>query len=449
MKTLLKNIDTVVTCDDNDTILHNVDLWMDGGKICHIGSLDVKADKEYDCANMFLYPGLINTHHHLYQYFTRNLEKTQGMELFDWLIALYEIWKNLNEDTVRLSSLAGMGELMHFGCTTCLDHHYVFPSGSGNLICAQFDAAKMLGMRMHACRGSMDMSKKDGGLPPDSLVQDVDTILKDSQRLIQTHHDADPYSMNQVLLAPCSPFSVSDTLLKESALLARAYGVRLHTHLCETKDEENYTLNKVGLRPLGYMETLGWLGNDVFFAHGIHFSDDELNVLKETDTGVCHCPSSNMKLSSGVAKIPTMLKLGVTVGLGVDGSASNDSSNMLSEIRIAYLLHRLTYGSAAPSGYDILKMATRGSAKLLGRDKLGQIKTDCAADMFLIRKDRAELLCANADPKNLFGTVGYQRPCDYVFVGGKCTVADGILCNIDSQKLYYESDKEIKRLLSC
>ncbi len=444
----MKNVHTVITCDDSDSVLHSVDVWLKDGRIAHIGTLSETPCEQYDCGDMLLYPGLINTHHHLYQYFTRNLPKVQGLELFDWLVALYEIWKNLNEDTVLLSSLSGMGELMRYGCTTCMDHHYVFPKGCGDLLGAQFEAADRLGIRMHASRGSMDLSKKDGGLPPDSVVQSIDEIMKDSLRSIETYHDPEPFSMRRVLLAPCSPFSVSEALLKESAVLARQYGVRLHTHLCETKDEENYTLNKVKLRPLAYMETLGWVGNDVHYAHGIHFNDDELKLLADTQTGVCHCPASNMKLSSGVARIPKMLELGIPVGLGVDGSASNDASNMLSEIRTAYLLHRLTYGKEAPTGYDLLKMATRGSARLLGRSELGKIEVGCAADLFMLNRTRLDMVCADRDVKNLFGTVGYNRPCDYVFVNGRCTVKDGNIVGIDEKALYSLSQKEISRLLS-
>ena len=443
----LKNIDTIVSCDAMDRIYHNTDLWMEDGVIAALGDYDGVEDTSYDCSGMFLYPGLVNVHHHLYQYFTRNLAKVQGLELFDWLVALYEIWKGLNADTVRLSSLCAMSELMRYGCTTCFDHHYVFPSGQEKLIDTQFEAADELGIRFCASRGSMDLSRKDGGLPPDSVVQSIDAILKDSERLIDLYHDDGDYAMRKVVLAPCSPFSVSAELLKESAVLARQKGVRLHTHLCETKDEENYTLERYGVRPLEYMQSLGWTGPDVFFAHGIHFNDEELLLLAQTQTGIAHCPCSNMKLSSGTMRLPDMLRLGIPVGLGVDGSASNDASNLMDEIRSAYLLHRLTYGDRAPSGYELLKIASAGGAKLLGFEKLGRIETGCAADMFLIRKDRTDLLCANGDPANLFGTVGYHRPCDMVFVNGKLTVQDGELVSVDEDRLYSEADAEIKRLL--
>ena len=447
MKTLFKNVHTVVTCDDSDRVLRNVDILLDGCRIAKIGNVAEEADKVVDGSNLFVYPGLVNTHHHLYQYFTRNLPEVQGFELFDWLKALYEIWKNLNSNTVLYSSLAGMTELMKYGCTTVFDHHYVFPANADGLIEAQFEAADRLGIRMHSSRGSMDLSVKDGGLPPDSVVQSVDEILKDSARLIEQWHDPSEFSMRQIVLAPCSPFSVSADLLRESAVLARQYGVRLHTHLCETKDEENYTLERFGMRPYAYMETLGWTGPDVFYAHGIHFNDEELRELARTQTGVAHNPCSNMKLSSGVARIPEMLELGVPVGLAVDGSASNDASNMMSEMRVAYLLHRLTSGDKAPTGYDLLKMATRGSAKLLGRNDIGQIAEGKAADLFAIRRDRAVMLCAEYDPTNLFGTVGYNQPADLVYVNGVETVRDGIVLTVDEDEIYRGGLKEIERFL--
>ena len=450
MKTILKHARCIVTCDDRDSILRGVDVFIENGVIAKIGQLDhMEADEVLDASAWILYPGLINTHHHLYQYFTRNLKHVQNLELFDWLTALYDIWAHLNEDTVRLSSLSGMGELMKYGCTTCFDHHYVFPNGAGDLLGAQFSAAEALGMRMASSRGSMSLSRKDGGLPPDSVVQTTDEILRDSREVIERYHDASDFSMRQVVLAPCSPFSITADLMRESALLARSYGVKLHTHLCETKDEERYMQNTRGLRPLDYMKSLDFVGSDVFYAHGIHFNTEELHFLAETQTGVAHCPCSNMKLSSGVARIPEMLKLGVPVGLAVDGSASNDNSNLLEEIRVAYLLHRLNSGADAPSGYDLLKMATRGSAKLLGRDKLGQIAEGCAADLFAIRYDRLEMTCAGLDEANIFGTVGYSRPVDAVWVQGKRTVTDGALTGIDEEKTAADSRAEVERLLKA
>ncbi|MFT5874256.1 MAG: cytosine/adenosine deaminase-related metal-dependent hydrolase [Clostridium sp.] len=442
---LLKNIKYLVTCDDEDNVFQNINLFIENGEIKYIGSEVKCADEIIDATNMVVYPGLINTHHHLYQYFSRNIPEVQNMELFPWLRYLYEIWKNVNSDVIMYSSLCGMGELLKTGCTTCFDHHYVFPENQSNLIEAQFEAAQRLGIRMYASRGSMSLSKKDGGLPPDSVVQTVDEILKDSEALVKKFHDKGQFSMRQVALAPCSPFSVTGDLMRESAILARNLGVRLHTHLAETVDEENFTMEKFNKRPLEYMESLGWLGPDVWFAHGIHFNDDELNLLARTGTGVAHCPISNMKLSSGIAKIPQMIKLKVPVGLGVDGSASNDGSNMLEEMRIAFLLHRLNSGKNAPTAYDILKIATRGSAKVLGRSDIGKLSVGMAGDLFMININRIELIGADFDPKSLLSTVGFKGTVDYTIVNGVIIVKNGKLVTIDEEKIYYESDAVVKK----
>ena len=446
---LIRHIAQLVTCDDSDRILQNADLYCEDGFIKTIGhDLDIPADRVIDGSHMFCYPGLVNTHHHLYQVFSRNLPQVQNMELFDWLRTLYEIWKNLDADVIRLSSLTGMGELMKHGCTTCFDHHYVFPTGSGDLLGAQFAAADELGIRMYASRGSMDLSKKDGGLPPDSVVQTVDEILRDSVHAIETYHDASYGAMHRVALAPCSPFSVSAELLRQSAVLARQYGVRLHTHLCETKDEEDFMLAREGVRPLAYMERLGWIGSDVWFAHGIHFNDEELRLLAQTGTGVAHCPISNMKLSSGVARIPKMLALGVPVGLAVDGSASNDGSSLLEELRVAYLLHRLTSSRQAPTGYDVLKMATRGSSRLLGRDDIGQLSEGKCADLFMIDARRLELVGCGCDAGSVLGTVGVRGPVDYTVVQGRVTVEGGRLVTVDEERLAQEADAKCRAYLA-
>ena len=446
---LIRHIAQLVTCDDSDRILQNADLYCEDGFIKTIGhDLDVPADRVIDGSHMFCYPGLVNTHHHLYQVFSRNLPQVQNMELFDWLRTLYEIWKNLDADVIRLSSLTGMGELMKHGCTTCFDHHYVFPAGSGDLLGAQFAAADELGIRMYASRGSMDLSKKDGGLPPDSVVQTVDEILRDSVHAIETYHDASYGAMHRVALAPCSPFSVSAELLRQSAVLARQYGVRLHTHLCETKDEEEFMLAREGVRPLAYMERLGWIGSDVWFAHGIHFNDEELRLLAQTGTGVAHCPISNMKLASGVARIPEMLSLGVPVGLAVDGSASNDGSSLLEELRVAFLLHRLNASRQAPTGYDVLKMATRGSARLLGRDDIGQAAQGKCADLFLIDSRRLELVGCDADAGSMLGTVGVRGPVDYTVVHGRVTVRQGRLVTVDEERVAAEANAKCRDYLA-
>lgn len=449
-KTLLvKNIRWLVTCNDNSDVLENVSMLVRDGVIAEIGDISCAADEVLDASGMILYPGLINTHHHLYQYFSRNLPAVQRMELFPWLKYLYEIWKNLEEDTIYYSSLTGMGELLKNGCTTIMDHHYVFPEGkSDRFLDMQFAAADALGVRFHATRGSMDLSVKDGGLPPDSVVQSIDKIMYDSEAAVKKFHDPSRYAMHQVALAPCSPFSVSADLLRETAVVARQLGVRMHTHLAETLDEERYLKERLGMRPLEYMESLGWIGSDVWYAHGIHFTDEELERMAKTKTGVAHCPISNMKLSSGIAKIPKMLELGVPVGLAVDGSASNDGSNLLEELRVSYLLHRLNNSVTAPTGADLLKVATRGSASVLGRDDLGQIAVGMAGDFFLVNSDRMELVGTLQDVAAMPATVGLKAPVDYTVVAGKIVVREGQLVNVDEHQAAETANKVVNAYLA-
>jgi cytosine/adenosine deaminase-related metal-dependent hydrolase len=456
--TLIKNAAAIVTAGNRDEVLYNADILVKDGVIANIGQnlSCVKDRPETPDADMtvinasgcWIYPGLVNTHHHLYQTFTRNLPFVQKMELFPWLLSLYEIWRGLDDETVYYSALTGMGELVKYGCTTVMDHHYVFPRERQNhFIERQFEAAAALGLRFHASRGSMCCGKKDGGLPPDDLTQDVDVILEDCERLVKQFHDPSPFSFRQMVLAPCSPFSVTGTLLKQTAILARKLGVRMHTHLCETIDEERYCMEKVGMRPLAYMESNDWLGEDVWFAHGIHFNDEELALLAKTKTGVAHCPVSNMKLSSGICRIPEMLKLGIPAGLAVDGSASNDNSNLLAEIRAAYLLHRLSRSADAPSGYELLKMATRGSAALLGRTDIGFLAPGMAADMFALDVELLELCGALLDPQNMPATVGYSRPAKWVMAAGKIISKEGKLTGIDEAGILIKARNCVASLL--
>lgn len=446
----IKNVKALITCDNDDRVLENVNIYIENGIIKDISTKEYPAEKIIDGTNMLVYPGLINTHHHLYQMFTRNLPAVQNMELFPWLIYLYEIWKNLDEDSIRYSSLSGMGELLKSGCTTCFDHHYVFPNiENNNFIDVQFKVAEELGIRMHCSRGSMSLSKKDGGLPPDTVVQTVEEILEDSERLIKKYHDPNPYSMRQMVLAPCSPFSVTGELMKKSAELARKYKVRLHTHLCETIDEENFTLEKFEMRPLEYMKSLGWIGPDVWYAHGIHFNDEELKLLAETKTGVAHCPISNMKLSSGIARVSEMKKLGIPVGLAVDGSASNDGSNLLEELRVGFLLQRLKYSNDSITGYDMLKIATNGGAQILGREKdLGSLEIGKAGDLFMIDSTRLELVGTQFDYKSMLGTVGFKDAVDYTVVNGKVVVEHGKLVNIDEKEVAKKANSVLEKLNS-
>lgn len=445
---LIKNAKAVVTVDDQDRVLNDANIYIEDNEIITIDDKEQEADQVIDASGCFVYPGLINTHHHLYQTFTRNLPQVQNMELFPWLTALYEIWRYLDDEAVYLSSLTGMGELVRFGCTTVLDHHYVFPRFEGeDFIGTQFQAAKALGVRFHATRGSMSRGKKDGGLPPDDLVQDVDVILRDSYDLVRKYHDNSRFSKRQVALAPCSPFSVTTDLLKETAVLARKLGTRLHTHLCETKDEEQFCLDLFGMRPLDYMESCEWVGEDVWYAHGIHFNTEELDRLAKTKTGIAHCPVSNMKLSSGVCRVPEILEKKIPLGLAVDGSASNDGSNLLAEIRAAYLLHRLNWSDKAPSGYDCLKIATRGSASVLGRDDIGSLAPGMAADLFLLDVDSFEGVGSDLDPANFLGTVGYSRPAKYVIADGKVIAKNGVLAGVDEGEIVPRAKNKVASIL--
>ena len=446
---IIRKAKIIVTGDEADRILRDASIFIEGNSITAIGSGDRQADIVIDGSQMIVYPGLVNTHHHLYQTFTRNLPQVQRLELFSWLKTLYEVWSGLTEEMIYYSSLTGMAELLKYGCTTCFDHHYVFPrSQPSQLIDRQFAAAQDLGIRFHASRGSMSRGISAGGLPPDDLVQTVNEILADSERLIEAYHDPRRYSMRQVVLAPCSPFSVTPELMRETANLARRSHVRLHTHLAETMDEEKYCLSTTGKRPLAFMESLGWTGSDVWFAHGIHFNDDELELLADTGTGVAHCPVSNQKLSSGTARVPRMLKLGVPLGLAVDGSASNDCSNLLAELRACYLLHRLQNSAASPSGYELLKVATSGGAQLLGRQDIGSLEVGKAADLFMINMNRIEFVGTQFDPASLLCTVGVNRPVDYTIVNGRIVVKNGELTMIDEEETVAKANKMMEQLNS-
>ncbi|HLK51024.1 MAG TPA: 8-oxoguanine deaminase [Bryobacteraceae bacterium] len=383
---LIRDIHTLVLMDAGGTVLHGASVWIEGGVIRHLGRRLPNLPKParvISGRHAVAIPGLINTHHHLYQTLTRAYAPAADAELFNWLGRLYPIWARLDDESVYAAALAGMAELLLSGCTTTADHHYVFPRGRSTLIDAEIAAARRIGIRFHPARGSMSVGRSRGGLPPDRLVEREDRIVDDCERVIGKYHDRSAGAMVRVGLAPCSPFSVSPRLLRQTAVLAARAGVRLHTHLAETRDEERYCLERFRKRPLDLLEDAGWLGSGTWLAHGIYFNREEISRLGGAGVGIAHCPTSNMRLGSGCAPVLALRRAGCAVGLGVDGSASNDSSHMLAEARQALLLQRLKHGARALTIRDALHMATVEGARCLGRDDIGSLEPGKRADLAL------------------------------------------------------------------
>jgi cytosine/adenosine deaminase-related metal-dependent hydrolase len=456
---LVKNAQVVVTMDNQRREIHNGGLFIEDGFIQQVGKSDqlpAKAGQILDLKGHILLPGFVNTHHHFYQTLTRVVPEAQDANLFNWLKTLYPIWARMTPSDIRISTKTALAELALSGCTTASDHLYLFPNGSR--LDDEIEAALEMGVRLHASRGSMSLGESKGGLPPDSVVEEEDYILNDSQRLIEAYHDSQPGSLTQVVLAPCSPFSVTGDLMKESAALAREYGVQLHTHLAETEDEVDFTIQQFGKRPVAYMEEVDWIGSDVWFAHSVYLNDQEIGVYAKHKCGVAHCPSSNMRLASGAARILDMVDAGVDVGLGVDGSASNDGSHMLGEVRQAMLLARLKAGmeGASRSGGDnipimtarqSLDLATRGGAAVLGRTDIGSLEAGKAADFTAINLNRIDYAGALHDP---VAAIVFCAPInvDYTVVGGKFIVKEGKLTKVDLPKLVEEHNRAAARLLN-
>jgi cytosine/adenosine deaminase-related metal-dependent hydrolase len=442
---LIRDAYHLVTMNDAGDRLAGVDLLARDGRITAIGPDLERAHpaprggsrEVLDAGRCVVLPGLVNTHHHFFQTLTRNLAAGQDHKLFDWLVAHYEVWKFLDADAVYWSTLLGGAELLLTGCTTTADHHYVFPRGTpSELLDAQIEACEKLGIRAHPTRGSMSRGRSAGGLPPDTVVQDEDVILADCERVLDRWHDPCPFSMRRIALAPCSPFSVTERLMRETAQLARRRGARLHTHLGETEDENRYCMERYGRRPLELMEDLDWLGRDVWFAHGIHFDDAELDVLVRTGTGIAHCPASNMRLASGIPRVPEMLRRGVPVGLGVDGSASNDASNMLGEVRQAVLLARTGFGPGALGAGRALALATRGGAALLGRSsEIGSLEVGKAADLVLVDMSGLDRAGALSDPLAALVFTGISYRVHAAVVDGVVVVRDGHLVTSDEEEI--------------
>ena len=411
------------------------------GRYVHDGS----PAEVLDATGCLATPGLVNTHHHLYQWATRGL--AVDATLFGWLTELYPVWGGIDEDVVGAAAAAGLGWLARTGCTTSMDHHYVFPTHGGDVLGAEVEAARRIGLRFLATRGSMDLGQTQGGLPPDHVVEDLDTILAATAAAVDAHHDASPDSMLRIGVAPCSPFSVTADLLRESASLARDRGVRLHTHLAETVDEERYCADRFGLSPLAYLESLGWLGDDVWLAHGIHFDDPAIGTLAATGTGVAHCPSSNARLGAGIARTRDLRDAGVPVGLGVDGAASNEASSLVEEARHALLFARARGGPQALGVRDALELATIGGARVLGwDDQIGSLEVGKQADVALWRLDGLSH-AGIVDPVAAL-VLGSQPSLELLLVGGKPVVERDRLVTADEGSLAAQAVSAGERLLA-
>jgi cytosine/adenosine deaminase-related metal-dependent hydrolase len=457
MTTLLIKHAHLLTMDDHQTEFSDGGLFIRDGFIEQVGQtadLPQTADEILDLTGHVVLPGLVNTHHHFYQTLTRAVPAAQDANLFNWLKTLYPIWARLQPEDIFISTQTALTELALSGCTTASDHLYLFPNGSR--LDDEIAAASEIGLRIHASRGSMSLGESKGGLPPDSVVDTEENILKDSQRLIEKYHDVKPGSMVQIVLAPCSPFSVTSDLMKQSAKLAREYGVHLHTHLAETEDEEQFCMQMFGHRPVGYMQEVDWVGDDVWFAHAIWVNDEEIQVFARHNCGVAHCPTSNMRLASGIAPIKEYRKAGVNVGLGVDGSASNDGSHLLAEVRNAMLVSRVKEGLTGYSlsndpnrklmtAREALYLGTRGGAAVLGRKDIGSLEPGKCADFFAVDLNRIEFTGMH-DP---VAAIVFGQPVrvDYTVVGGRFIVKEGSAVTVDEKELIEKHNKAARRLL--
>ncbi|MGN6315141.1 8-oxoguanine deaminase [Trinickia sp.] len=428
---LVKHADVLVTMDGARRELRDAGLFIEGNRIAAVGptsELPNTADEVLDLRGHLVMPGLVNTHHHMYQSLTRAVPAAQNAELFGWLTNLYRIWAHLTPEMIEVSTLTAMSELLLSGCTTSSDHLYLYPNGSR--LDDSIAAAAQIGMRFHASRGSMSVGQKDGGLPPDSLVEREADILEDTQRLIETYHDEGRYAMLRVVVAPCSPFSVSRDLMRESAALARGYGVSMHTHLAENVNDVAYSRERFGMTPAEYAEDLGWVGADVWHAHCVQLDAAGIGLFARTRTGVAHCPCSNMRLASGIAPIRNMRDAGVPVGLGVDGSASNDGAHMVGEARQAMLLQRVGFGPDAMSAREALELATLGGAAVLGREDIGALAPGMAADFVAFDLRQPSFAGALHDP---VAALVFCAPSQVSLsvIDGKVVVRDGCLATLE------------------
>lgn len=439
MSTLLaRNARVLALMDDAGTEIRDGALFCRDGMIEQVGpsaDLPSTADEIIDLSDHVVIPGLVNTHHHLCQNLTRAVPAAQDAPLFGWLQTLYPIWARMGPDHIRVSALVGLAELALSGCTTSSDHLYLYPNGAR--LDDEIEAAVDLGFRFHATRGSMSIGEGKGGLPPDSLTEDEDAILKDCVRVIETFHDPEPNAMVRVAVAPCSPFSVSQDLMRQSAILARQYGVRLHTHLAENVEDIDYSLATFGMRPGEYIEDVGWAGDDVWHAHCVQLDDREIDLFARTGTGIAHCPCSNMRLASGIAPVRQWLDAGVKVGLGVDGSASNDDAHLLSEARQAMLLQRVKGNAAEMTAREALRVGTRGGASVLGRGDIGQLTPGMAADFAAFDMNEPAMAGADWDP---LAALVFCRPsrANWTVINGKPVVREGRIATVDFDKALTE-----------
>ena len=447
IRLLIDTCEVVVTMDDAGTEISGGSILIEDGQITWIGSgepPDVADAERVDGRDTVALPGLINTHHHLYQAMTRARATDQG--LFGWLTELYPVWAGVNAEWERAAATVGLAELALAGCSTTTDHHYVFPKGAEGLLEAEIDAAREIGMRFHPCRGSMDLGASAGGLPPDDVCQDADTILDHTQEVVRRFHDPRPGSMLRIAIAPCSPFSATQRLMEDSANLARALGVRLHTHIAETLDEAAFCQDRFGVRPVELLDGWGWLGPDVWLAHCVHLSEKDIKRIAESGTGVAWCPTSNLRLGSGIAPARALLDESATVGLGVDGSASNDSGNLLAEARQGMLVSRAGGDPEAMTAREALRVATRGGAACLGRDDLGSLEPGKRADLALF--DVSELPFAGAEA-DLVAAVALCAPqrVRHLLVEGRSVVRDGRLVTSDEHAIAAEG-RRVGRLIA-
>ena len=429
---LIRNAHTLVTMDSQRREISNGGVLIRDNVIEQVGpssELPDSADTVIDMQGHIVLPGFVNTHHHMYQSLTRAVPAAQDANLFNWLMTLYPIWANLTGEGVYISALVAMAELMLTGCTTSSDHLYIYPNDV--TLDDEIRAAREIGLRFHAARGSMSLGESEGGLPPDRVTEDEDAILKDSIRVIEEYHDPEPMSMLRIVLAPCSPFSVTPDLMKETTKLARQYGVTMHTHLAETLDEEEFTLEKFGVRPVELMQEWGWMGADVWHAHCVHVDLEEIEVFGSTHTGVAHCPTSNMRLASGIAPVRAMQAANVPVGLGVDGSASNDGGHMLNEARQAMLLQRVLGEPDALTGRQALELATLGGASVLRRDDIGSLEPGKAADLIGVNLDRLQYAGAAVHDPVAAVIFAASVGVDWSMINGRVVVREGRLATVE------------------